>query len=460
MALRRLCKPFWWSWDMSEWKVVALGSITTQRKGINYKSEDYSDAHSGHPFITIKCFVKGGGYEPTGIKFYDGFSTKADYLSAGDILFSVTDLTRAGDIVGSPLRVPDFGGEKLALASMDCMWIQPIAGRCDKAFLYHRLMLADVRRRMVAYSAGSTVLHLDTKKVPTISVRVPVEIRIQRKIASILNGIDLAIEKTEALVAKYQQIKAGLIHDLFTRGVLANGQLRPSYEQEPELYHETAIGWIPREWQVVRMVSLAEDRNGSTTIGPFGSDLVATDYRLEGVPVVFVRDIKESGFQWNSDTYISERKAQQLNAHSVKSGEVLATKMGLPPCISCVYPAWMSNGVVTADMVRLSPDRKKVDALWLATAINHDRVKRQVAAITAGVTRPKITLADFRAIKIAKPELDEQKRMSLRFTALQEKLDKELTQVEKLKKQKLGLMHDLLTGKVPVKIDVPETADT
>lgn len=100
-----------------------------------------------------------------------------------------------------------------------------------------------------------------------------------------------------------------------------------------------------------------------------------------------------------------------------------------------------------------------MDALWLATAINHDRVKRQVAAITAGVTRPKITLADFRAIKIAKPELDEQKRMSLRFTALQEKLDKELTQVEKLKKQKLGLMHDLLTGKVPVKVDIPETAD-
>ena len=66
---------------MSEWVETTLGAITTQRKGINYKSEDYCPDGSGHPFITIKCFQKGGGYETTGIKFYDGGSTKADQAS-------------------------------------------------------------------------------------------------------------------------------------------------------------------------------------------------------------------------------------------------------------------------------------------------------------------------------------------------------------------------------------------
>jgi type I restriction enzyme S subunit len=234
--------------------------------------------------------------------------------------------------------------------------------------------------------------------------------------------------------------------------VLPNGQLRPPREQAPELYQETAIGWIPNDWEVVRMISLAEDRKGATTIGPFGSDLVAADYKLEGIPVVFVRDIKESGFQWNSDTYVSNEKAQLLSAHSVKAGEILVTKMGLPPCISCVYPDWMPNGVITADIIRLTPDKGRVDPIWLATAINHDRVKRQVAAITAGVTRPKVTLADFRAIKIAKPQMDEQKRISARLNSIQEKITKELARVEKLQLQKLGLMQDLLTGKVQVKV--------
>lgn len=300
---------------------------------------------------------------------------------------------------------------------------------------------------------GSGLRHLRKSYIKDFRFLAPSDSAPQKQIVSILDRIDTAIEKTEALIAKYQQIKAGLMHDLFTRGVLPNGQLRPPREQAPELYQETAIGWIPREWDVVLMISLAEDRAGSTTIGPFGSDLVATDYRPEGVPVVFVRDIKQSGFQWNSETYVSERKALQLNAHSVKAGEVLVTKMGLPPCISCVYPSWMPNGVITADMIRLTPDRKKVDPEWLSTAINQDRVVRQVAAITAGVTRPKVTLADFRAIKIAKPEIDEQQRIGSRLSLIQSQIDIELARVAKLQSQKSGLMQDLLSGKMPVTIE-------
>jgi type I restriction enzyme S subunit len=52
----------------------------------------------------------------------------------------------------------------------------------------------------------------------------PVE---QRRIAEILSTLDETIEQTEALIAKYQQIKAGLMHDLFTRGVTPDGKLRP-----------------------------------------------------------------------------------------------------------------------------------------------------------------------------------------------------------------------------------------
>ncbi len=57
----------------------------------------------------------------------------------------------------------------------------------------------------------------------------------QRRIAEILSTVDEAIEQTEALIAKYQQIKAGLMHDLFTRGVTPDGHLRPTRTQAPHL---------------------------------------------------------------------------------------------------------------------------------------------------------------------------------------------------------------------------------
>ena len=55
----------------------------------------------------------------------------------------------------------------------------------------------------------------------------------QRKIARILTTLDNLIEKTEALIAKYQAIKQGMMHDLFTRGVDAHGHLRPTQPKPP-----------------------------------------------------------------------------------------------------------------------------------------------------------------------------------------------------------------------------------
>ena len=75
----------------------------------------------------------------------------------------------------------------------------------------------------------------------------------QRKIAKILTTVDNLIEKTEALIAKYQSVKQGLMQDLFTRGLDQHGHLRPPYAEAPELYNKSELGWIPREWEVEQM---------------------------------------------------------------------------------------------------------------------------------------------------------------------------------------------------------------
>ncbi|MDQ7074089.1 MAG: hypothetical protein Q9O24_02825 [Gammaproteobacteria bacterium] len=79
-----------------------------------------------------------------------------------------------------------------------------------------------------------------------------------------LQTIDQTIEKTEALIEKYQQIKAGLMHDLFTRGITADGKLRPPREQAPELYQETSTGWIPKDWGYDLLDNLTERGSGHT----------------------------------------------------------------------------------------------------------------------------------------------------------------------------------------------------
>lgn len=74
----------------------------------------------------------------------------------------------------------------------------------------------------------------------------------QKKIADILSTCDEVIEKTEDTIEKYKQIKAGMMQDLFTRGLDENGKLRPSCKQAPDLYKYSPEldRYIPKEWDV------------------------------------------------------------------------------------------------------------------------------------------------------------------------------------------------------------------
>ncbi len=71
----------------------------------------------------------------------------------------------------------------------------------------------------------------------------------QRQIAAILDTIDDSIRKTEQVIAKLKQVKQGLLHDLLTRGIDDNGELRDP-ERHPEQFKDSPRGRIPRGWEM------------------------------------------------------------------------------------------------------------------------------------------------------------------------------------------------------------------
>jgi type I restriction enzyme S subunit len=433
---------------MSEWHQVSLADISNQRKGINYKSDDYCTEDSGHPFITIKCFVKGGGYQPKGIKYFNGLFTQQDTLKPDDILFSITDLTRAGDIVGSPLKVPNFGEGRFSLASMDCMRMIPLADLCNSSFLYHRMMLSDIRRQMVKYSAGSTVLHLDTKQVPKMKIDIPKKKSEQTRIAYILDTADQTIEKTEALIEKYQQIKAGLMHDLFTRGITADGKLRPTREQAPEQYQETPIGWIPKDWEVSSLEYYLDSTAGLKP-GPFGSSLkkqtfVEFGYKVYGQEQVISND------QSLGDYYINKQKYFSLQGFSVAENDVLVSLVGTIGKVLVIRNPYEA-GIINPRLMRVRPNLTKVSVEFLKYILISNDMKRQLEQFAGGGTMPVLNAKIVRAVKVPIiRNLEEQVEISTLLDKAELKVSTELQELSKLQKLKSGLMHDLLTGKVTV----------
>jgi type I restriction enzyme, S subunit len=375
---------------------------------------------------------------------------KCKEIYPGDVL-----ICRLAEPIGRSCFAPNLG-ERM-ITSVDVTILRVDTEASDPRFIVYSLNTPESLRRCEIVSGGTTRQRISRSNLGRIKLSVPKR-TVQRRIAEILWTLDETIEQTDALIAKYHKIKAGLMHDLFTRGVTPDGKLRPTRDQAPQLYKESPLGWIPKEWKVVTTEHFAAKTPGATTIGPFGSDLLSTDYRGEGVPVIFVRDVKEDAFEWNSSTYVSRNKAQQLAAHAVKSGDILSTKMGLPPCISCRYPSWMEQGVITADIIRLRPDASSVEVRWLSAALNSDAYKRQVQAITAGVTRPKITLSAFRKLLVSCPMKDEQTLVADRLESVSEFISTENLNLIKFREQKHGLVHDLLTGRVRVKVAESEAA--
>jgi type I restriction enzyme S subunit len=140
-------------------------------------------------------------------------------------------------------------------------------------------------------TAATTVKHLSVKDVKKAKGKIPKK-PIQTKIGVILSNIDRAIESTQALIEKYQLIKSGLMHDLFTRGIGADGKLRPPRETAPELYQETAIGWIPKEWgELVTLESLLANLPNNFRCGPFGSALLKSELVENGIPFLGIDNI-------------------------------------------------------------------------------------------------------------------------------------------------------------------------
>ncbi len=82
--------------------------------------------------------------------------------------------------------------------------------------------------------------------------------------------------------------------------------------------------------------------------------------------------------------------------------------------------------------------------------MNSQVVIKQVEQITAGVTRPKVTLRDVRNLMILLPNVEEQDRILERFHWAELRIQNEEGLVQKLSDQKSALMNDLLTGRVRV----------
>lgn len=261
----------------------------------------------------------------------------------------------------------------------------------------------------------------------------------QSFIAHILDTLDTQIQLTEQLIAKLKQIKIGLLHDLFTQGVDENGDVRDPVAH-PEKFKKSALGSIPRVWNVGKFEALAN------IIDPQPSHRAPAEV-VDGEPYVGVGDIREDGsMNFESCRKVSLKAVtKQEQRFSIEAGDIIFGKIG-----TIGFPQLLPQGIryaLNANTVIIKPKHCPSYVLWL---LRSSLIEKQIQVQIHSTSQPAFGIQRIRAMLVPLPDKNEQHRISLILDSHNARITVEESYLVKLKQLKKGLMHDLLTGRVRV----------
>lgn len=319
-------------------------------------------------------------------------------------------------------------------------------------FIYYILLLN--RNSFISIAPQTTIPIINKTDFSSFSISCPTSFHEQRKIARILSILDAVIEKTEAAIAKYQAIKAGMMQDLFTRGIdLATGKLRPSYEDAPELYKQSELGWVPKEWDVVSIQYFAKLKGGKRL--PAGHDFAEVETRH---PYLRVTDMVDGTINQNDLKYVTYETETIIRPYKISVQDIYVTIAGTLGLFGTI-PSNLDNAQLTENAAKITDyDEEYVNRDYLMYQCNSALIQAQIQReIGVGGGVPKLALFRIARFFVKRPNMQEQELVVMKLNQAKEQWKCETGNLAKHKSLKQALMSDLLTGKVRVKYNENET---
>jgi type I restriction enzyme, S subunit len=431
---------------MKNWKEIEFSKFAKLTKGISYTSSDYCNEGEGAIFVTLKCIAKAGGFSQRGIKYFKGFIPKRQLIKKGDLLFANTDLTRNGDIVGCPVYLPDLGNDYQVTMSMDLSRVDFIDENIDPEFIYYKMMSDDVRKFMKENSSGSTVLHLKTSKVPTLKLSIPESKPEQTRIAQILATADHAIAETEALLAKYQRLKTGLMQDLLTRGIDEHGAIRG---EGTHRFKDSVLGRIPFEWEVKTIGNLVTQVLDFKANGSFETLTANVKYYYEPNYARLIRLTDLRNGLANKGVYIDKKGFQFLKKTRLVEGDILISCVGEYTGFVCQMPKVPYQSTIAPNMFVMR-FKDEIEPSFIAKYMTSSFFQNEVAVVSTSSATKLLNNPNLRALRLIIPPKEEQIVISKNLDAFDKLISEGKMNLNKLITLKTALMQDLLTGKVRV----------
>jgi len=236
-----------------EWKEFKLGDHIHIKHGYAFKGEYFKDQENTSILLTPGNFKIGGGFKDDKLKYYDGPIPKDYILKAGDIIVTMTDLSKMADTLGYSAKIPN-NKEKIYLHNQRIGLVEQLNNDLDLEYLYWLMRFEPYQKFVAGSATGATVKHTSPSKIYAFKFYAPVKIDTQKKIAQILSAYDDLIENNLKRIKLLEEMAQMTYEEWFVR-------LKFPGHEHVAVDEETGL---PLGWRKVKCFDIMEVLSGGT----------------------------------------------------------------------------------------------------------------------------------------------------------------------------------------------------
>lgn len=255
--------------------------------------------------------------------------------------------------------------------------------RCaDPRYAFHFMRTRRFRSGIAPFIRGATIKNLSVGAAfEHVSIPLPA-LDEQRRIAAMLDHADALRAKRRRVLTRLDALTPSVFHDMF-------GEVAAS--------------------------ATVDDVATQIRTGPFGSQLLHSEFVAEGIAVLGLDNVVGNEFRWAERRYIAPAKYEQLKRYTVRPGDVLISIMGTTGrCV--VVPDDVPTAINTKHICAITANREQLDPTFLRAAfLWHPESRAHLRRQTKGSIMDGLNMGIIKAMPVPVPRLHLQHEFARRI---------------------------------------------
>lgn len=397
-----------------EWKLVTIDQIFEFHSTANYsKAEMLSEGEIGCFHYGLIHSLPCHNYDiRIGVKYFvTKQQAKYEFIKEGDVVM----VDASEDLSGVNKSIEISGVQNKLYISGLHTYLMRDRGFFEKYFKGPILNSHITKSQFNRLAVGMKVFGVSKQQLKTVLLPIPTKSE-QVAIAKALSDADAYITSLEKLIEKKRKIKQGAMQEL----------LKPK-----------------DGWEIKKLGEFNFDISDGNYSSKYPN---SSEFKAIGIPFIRANNIREMSISDHDMRFISPELHYELRKGHLKKNDILLTTRGEIGQVALVPDSHIGSNI-NAQLVRINTE-EKIDTKFLAYFFTKSETQNEFMNAQTGSALKQLPINKLKEIQIIYPSILIQKNISQTLYDIDKEIFQLGSKLEKAKSIKLGMMQNLLTGKI------------